>query len=175
MKQLEIYDAEVWNPTLKRMGDTYVIGACTTALYDVISDIELNLDPHTLYALSKMGIATDPKLIEHNPVLKIAAEYSPEVELENIEDVIKTIKYLGCGAVYLGHGFVSNAAEAFLRNNNVLVLSTWMGPKIAVEKNIQDIMVLNHSIGHRVNQYQYQMNNITKQVIIKDSRSIEVR
>jgi hypothetical protein len=81
-----------------------MIVAISSVLADVIGDMELNLEPLTLYKLSQMGITVDPVLVNHDPFLRFAAERVTYVEAAETETLASMILGLGCDKVLWGRG-----------------------------------------------------------------------
>jgi hypothetical protein len=105
LKQYE--DATVWDPTLVKVGNSYFIAACNPIIADVLSDVELNTEPKTLYTLSNAGVKVDPALLTE-PKLKFAHEYSTQVDLCDLTSLISWLQELDCKNVILGRGITLN-------------------------------------------------------------------
>jgi hypothetical protein len=94
----------IWSPTLVKINDNYFVIAANNILHNLISNIELNNDPRTLYKLSQLGIIIDKQIINNDPFLKFASEFTTDVEISDLPLVIDWIKQLEVSQVLLGKG-----------------------------------------------------------------------
>ncbi len=107
----------IWNPTLIKINNGYFVIATNDILHNLISNIELNNDPKTLYKLSQLGITVDKQIINNDPFLKFAAEFATDIEISDLPRVIDWIKQLEVSQVLLGKGVhtVFEKTKAFFK------------------------------------------------------------
>lgn len=98
----------IWNPTLKLSNGNYYICNANDNLLEAIKDIDMNLDPNTLFELSQYGITVDPKLISNNEILKFASNFYTTVDLDDMDKVLSWCKELGIKDVYFNREVVYN-------------------------------------------------------------------
>jgi len=94
----------IWNPTLVKINNSYFVIATNDILHNLISNIELNNDPKTLYKLSQLGISIDKQIINNDPFLKFASEFTTDVEISDLPIAVDWIKQLEVPQVLLGKG-----------------------------------------------------------------------
>lgn len=93
LNQLNLLEASIWDPTLVRMGDSYVVAACNPILADLLRGVDLTPTPRTLFNLLGMGIKTDLALVADDPMLKLSCEYISEVDLDDLSALIEWLKH----------------------------------------------------------------------------------
>lgn len=93
----------LWDPTLVKSNGNLYVAAANTTLGNIIADMDLKEDPHTLFNLSQLGIDVDPSL-KTSPFMKFAGSYITEVDLDNMQELPNWVKDLGCTEVVLSVG-----------------------------------------------------------------------
>lgn len=171
ISDINVYYAEVYNPTLCLINNRPVIVAINNILAEQIQDTVLKLDSTTLFKLSMMGVTIDPEIYKSNTQLEFASERVVELDIEKVETAISWMKSLGCQNVIIGRGLRTQ----FNRDNlNELIGKYGMnaiGP-ISFGKLPDGVnMILQHTSVDN-NSYNGQ---ISKTVVLKDSRPIEVK
>ena len=179
INELKQYEGLIWNPTLINTNGNLMIASVTPELSDVLGSIELQSDPRTFFNLSRMGITIDPSLYENDPKKEFAANRVYEVEVTDIENVIGWMRNIGCENVLLGRGLRSLSGARPLNIQETLknlpekygmksVTGTLFG---GLPKGVS--MLIQHTSPS--NSTGYEVDNISKTIVIKDSRPIEVQ
>ena len=169
LEDLKQYEAQIWNPTLTLVNGKLMIVAISSVLADVIGDMELNLEPLTLYKLSQMGVTIDPMLVNHDPFLQFAAERVTYVEAAEAETLASMILGLGCDQVLCGRGLATGMLGKEIRQSLTTCGISIGGNPRHVASNDERFMCI--SIYDNVPLASY----ICKMIIVKDSRPIEVK
>lgn len=173
INQLQVYSAEVYNPTLLLVNDRPIVAAINSVLGDLIEDMDIKIDSITMYKLSMMGIHIDPSVYQSNPKLEFASKRVYEMEMDQVENAISWMKSLGCKNVIVGRGLRTHLSQDALVE---LIAKYGMQPfgPMSFGKLPDGVnMMLQHtsSIDSR-NSFSGQ---ISKTVVLKDSRPIEVK
>jgi len=169
LEDLKQYDAQVWNPTLTSVNGKLMIAAMSSVLADVIGDMELNLEPMTLYKLSQLGIRVDPVLVDHDPFLKFAAEQTTYVEAAEAETLASMITGLGCSKIVFGRGLAHGMLGKQIRESMTKAdITISNGFRTATSDDEQQMCVSVYDNPPSV-------TRIDKMIIVKDSRPIEVK
>jgi len=173
--ELQQYEGLVWNPTLMQVNDRLFVAATNTVLAETIGDMTLALDPRTLFKLSRMGVDIDPTLIEKDPKLQFASNQVYEVELTDVEHVIGWMKNIGCENVMIGRGLrslnVQDPITALVENYGMKPVTgalNWQNPP-GLTMLIQHTSPTGYTLGG------FNSVNISKTIVLKDSRPIEVQ
>ena len=104
LTELEQYNNLVWDPTLVEVNGSYIVAAVNPELAEAIKDIDIALEPETLFKLTSFGINVDSKLYDQNEQLAFAANTVHEIELGDLYSTIEFMKKLGCENVIVGRG-----------------------------------------------------------------------
>ena len=179
IEQLKQYEGMVWNPTLVNANGNLMVVSVTPELAEILNGIELKSDPRTLFNLSRMGITIDPSLYENDPKKEFAANRVYEVEVTDIENVISWMRNIGCENVLLGRGLRSLSGSRSLNIQETLknlpekygmrtVTGTLFG---GLPKGVS--MLIQHTSPTGFTGYE--VDNISKTIVLKDSRPIEVQ
>lgn len=171
MDQLSQYEAKVYNPTLCLINGRPVVVAINEVLGKLVQDIDLKIDAPTLFKLSLMGISIDPEIHNSDPKLEFASKRVVELEIDKVETAISWMKSLGCQNVIIGRGLRTH----FNKDNlNELIQKYGMsaiGP-ISFGKLPNGVnMVIQHT---SIDNSSYN-GHISKTVVLKDSRPVEVK
>jgi len=160
--------ATVWDPTLMMVNGRLMLVACSAPLLEAISDIELTLEPLTLYKLSQYGIKIDPELTKNDPTLKFAADRSVQIEASDGANLVKMIKSLGCSNVLWGRGInyskIGKEVQAVFVENGI----TLFPPGKTSPEHFMLITLYDSTVN---------MNypGMGKLIVLKDSRPIEAK
>jgi len=173
INDIEKYSADIYNPTLCIINDRPVIVAINNVLGDLIQNMDLTIDGKTLFQLSLMGITIHPDVYKSNPRLEFASKHVYEIEIEQVETAISWMKSLGCQNVVIGRGLRTHLNQDKL---NELISKYGMNPLGPMNfGKLPDgvTMLLQHTSSIDVrNAFAGQ---ISKTVVLKDSRPIEVK
>jgi hypothetical protein len=102
LNRLETFASKYWNPTLVKCNDQYLIAASNAHLDLAIRDIKLSNDPVCLSMLTSYGVKIDDSIIGNDPILKFASEFSPALELMDIDTISKNLLAINCDAIFIG-------------------------------------------------------------------------
>lgn len=91
----------VWDPTLVKVNDSYIIAGANEAVITATNDILLNDDLRTLSTLAEYGVTIDPSITKDDPKLLFASQFRPQVDYVNVDTVISWLVELGCDGVIL--------------------------------------------------------------------------
>ena len=168
LDELKKYDAEIWNPTFMYVHGRPMLVALNSILGDLVSSLELKNDIKTMFKLSQLGITIHPSLIV-DAKTKFAAEFVTEVDLDELPMIIGWLEELNVGKAIMGRGLVLNKPikqhiSALLENHKV------RDPSGLTERPI--LLQYHNQPDTRAF---YANEAISKCVIIKNSRPIEVR
>ena len=173
LSNIEKYNAMVYNPTLRLVNGKLVVAAVNEVLGNILADMELNLDSKTLFKLSLMGIDIDNSIYENNPRLEFASNRVVEIEITQIEYALSCLKSIGCDNVVVGRGL-----RNILNNDGLTTLTEKYGMRALgpmsfgrLPEGITALIQHTSNIDVR-NAFQGQ---ISKTVVLKDSRPIEVK
>ena len=109
LKEIELYQsAKIWQPTLVKINNYFYIVASNNSLMESISEIDLNDDPKTLFALSAYGITIDSSVVGNDPVKNFASNRKLTFDLDNLDYVIEMLKLLEVDNVFTSRDIVYN-------------------------------------------------------------------
>jgi hypothetical protein len=162
----------VWNPTLCMVNGRLVIAGCNSIIGEIVRDMELSLEPNLLFKLSKLGIDVDPDIISDYPKLQFAANNVYEAEIIDVENIIGWMKNLGCENVVIGRGLRTALNQEQLAKTIEKYGMKPLGPVSYVKLPDGVSMLLQHTSNVGINSFS---ENISKTVVLKDSRPIEVQ
>lgn len=174
LNELVKYEGTVWNPTLKIINNRLIVGAANEILGEIIKDIELILDPKTIFKLSSMGIDIDADLSKHSKKIEFAASRIYDAEFSEIETIISWMKNVGCEHVIVGRAlrtlYKHNEIEALVEKYGMTPITS---PSYNLTNKLGVTMLLQHTsnIDHRS---YLSTGSISKVIILRDSRPIEV-
>jgi len=100
LEDIQGHDNCVWEPTLKKINDQYIIVAINKQLHEVIKDIELNNDPLTLQKLSTYGIKIDTSVTNNDRFLEFAGSFDNLIDIDDLDAVIDWITALGSNIIF---------------------------------------------------------------------------
>jgi hypothetical protein len=175
INELKQYEGLIWNPTLVDINGNLMVASITPELAAVMDSITLSLDPSTLFKLSHMGIEVAPELIEKDPKLQFASNQVYEVEITDIEHIIGWMRNVGCENVMIGRGLRSlNLQE------NIVKLVEKYGMKPVTGTLFGNLpagltMLIQHTSPTSQIVNGFSTVNISKTIVLKDSRPIEVQ
>lgn len=170
--KLQEYDGLIWNPTARKVGGKIVIAASNEVLSNLISDKDLEINPKNLFNLSRMGIKIDEEIYANDEKLKFAANDVYETDIDDCETIISWMRNIGCDNVILGRGIRSaswkDEVTATIEKYGMNVHGP-VGYVTTIDSGIS--MMLQHvSTTDRTTM----LSPISKTIVIKDSRPIEV-
>lgn len=167
--KLKEYEAEIWDPTLVKINDRLVILAINPILGDIVKDIELNADAKTMFKLSRLGIKIHPSLIVDSKT-KFASEFITEVDIDDVPTVVEWFAELGVTHILMGKGLTMNNSS--VRRSVVSAIEKCRGD-IPIDEEIPPLVFQYHT--NPDTRAYYSTDAISKCVIIKNSRPIEVK
>lgn len=173
------YSELIWEPTLVLINNSYYVVAINEALETYINNIELNNDPKTLFALSKLGIKISKNIISSD-LQKFASEFVTEIDVSQTTELVDWLKELEVVQVLLGKG-VHNAFSkikqlflpmlATLSNNGITCIP--VDSNFEITKDIRTPVLLQYH-GNE-NMKFCGSGSLAKCVFIKNSNPIEVQ
>jgi hypothetical protein len=172
LNDLAKYEAEIWDPTLTKVGDQLIVAAASNVLAELLSEVELKLDSATLFKLSQMGVAISPELQRDDPRLRFASSRVYEIDLKQVETVISWMKALGCKNVVLGRGLRNIINQEGLTHMIEKYGMASVGPMSFGKLPEGLTMMIQHTSNIDTRAYS---GTISKTVVLKDSRPIEVK
>lgn len=171
--ELKKYEGLIWNPTLKYVNGRLMVVASNSVLAELIEDIDMSLNPDILFKLSRLGIEIDQSLYADNPKLEFAASYIYDSEFSEIETMISWMKSIGCEHIIIGR-----ALRTLYKHNEVesLVEKYGMTPVTSPSYNMSNSLGITMLLQHtsNIDNRGYYLNYISKVVILRDSRPVEV-
>ena len=172
LEDLKQYEAEIWDPTLKLVNGKLIVAAITPALADAIGDLQLNLEPTTLYKLSQYGVNIDPTIVQNDQFLKFASERTTQVDASEISEVCDMIKKLGCNTVLWGRGLAHGKLGKEIRK-------AFSDSGITVYDKVSYSSEKYEDVPMCISIYENYDNPISskvgKMITVKDSRPIEIK
>ncbi len=174
LDQLYEYKNLVWNPTVIKFDDRLLLVACNEVLGSFITDKDLTITPRNLFNLTRMGIKIDEAIYDRDEKLKFAANDFYETDIDDYEKIIGWMRNIGCENVLLGRGIRSVTWKEELSATIEKYGMTVYGPTgygFGTTMNTGITMLIQHvSTNDRMIPAP-----ISKTIVIKDSRPIEVQ
>ena len=162
----------VWNPTLCMVNDKLIIAGCNSIIGELVKDMTLSLEPSILFKLNRMGIDIDSAIISDYPKLQFAANSVYEAEIIDVENIIGWMKNIGCENVVIGRGLRTALNQEQLAKTIEKYGMTPLGPLSYVKLPDGVAMMLQHTSNVGIHSF---TGTISKTVVLKDSRPIEVQ
>ena len=173
INDISVYDAAVYNPTLYIINGNPMIVAINRVLGELTQNMDLQIDSITLHKLSMMGINIDPSVYQADLKLEFASKRVYEVEMDQVETVISWMKNLGCDNVIVGRGLRTHLSQEALYE---LINKYGMKPlgPMSFGKLPEGVnMLIQHT--STIDVRSAFAGQISKTVVLKDSRPIEVK
>jgi hypothetical protein len=170
LDQLEEYKHLVWNPTVKKMNNNMLLVASNEVLGSIITNEDLIITPTNLFKLANMGVTIDPEIYEQDEKLKFAASTTYVTDINDYEITISWMRNIGCENVILGRGIRSVSWKEELTAMIEKYGMKAYGP-LGYNVNLQGTTML---IQHFSTTDKILAAPISKTIVIKDSRPIEV-
>jgi len=170
---ISVYNAEVYNPTLHVINGNPMIVAINSVLGELTQNMDLKVDSITLHKLTMMGIDIDPSVYQSDPRLEFASKRVYEIEMDQVEIVISWMKNLGCQNVIVGRGLRTHISQDALYE---LIAKYGMQPcgPMSFGKLPDGVnMLIQHT--SNIDVRGAFAGQISKTVVLKDSRPIEVK
>jgi len=93
INEIEKHDKYIWDPTLIKCGDRYVVASTNQYVQDAIEHINLDtLDLDTAFELSQYGVKVHPSLYNDNTAIKFASEFYTEIDINELDLVCGWLK-----------------------------------------------------------------------------------
>lgn len=172
VNELEKLNDLVWNPTLTMVNGRLLVAATNPVLGEILNNMELSLTPEALFKISQLQINVDPKIYENNDKLQFAANKVYEVEISDVEKIIGWMKNIGCENVVIGRGLRSTINQEHLTSMISKYGMNPVGPLSYGKLPDGVSMLMQHTSS--VNNRNPFMGTVSKTVVLKDSRPIEV-
>jgi hypothetical protein len=169
---ISVYDAEVYNPTLHVVNGNPMIVAINSVLGELTQNMDLKVDSITLHKLTMMGIDIDPSVYQSDPRLEFASKRVYEIEMDQVEIVISWMKNLGCNNVIVGRGLRTHMSQDALYELITKYGMQPLGPMSFGKLPDGVNMLIQHTSSIDRGAFAGQ---ISKTVVLKDSRPIEVK
>jgi hypothetical protein len=163
----------VWNPTLCMVNDRLVVAACNPIIGELIDETKLSLEPSALFKLNQMGIEIDKAIVLNDPKLQFAANKVYEVEIVDVEKVIGWMRNIGCENVVIGRGLRSTINQEHLASMITQYGMKPLGPLSYGKLPDGVSMLMQHT--SNVDSRNPFTGSVSKTVVLKDSRPIEVQ
>jgi hypothetical protein len=163
----------VWNPTLCMVNERLVVAACNPVIGELIAETELALEPNILFKLNQMGIEIDQSILPDDDKLQFAANEVYEVEISDVEKVIGWMKNIGCENVVIGRGLRSTINQEQLVGMITKYGMKSLGP-LSYGKLPDGVSMLMQHTSSVTNRNPF-TGSVSKTVVLKDSRPIEVQ
>ena len=173
ISDISVYEAEVYNPTLRVVNGNPTIIAINHILGELTQDMDLKIDSTTLYKLSMMGVNIDPSVYESDSRLEFASKRICEVEIDQVETAISWMKSLGCDNVIVGRGLRTHLSQEALYELISKYGMQPLGPMSFGKLPDGVNMLLQHT--SNIDVRSAFAGQISKTVVLKDSRPIEVK
>lgn len=101
INSVEKFNAKYWEPTLICLNGRYIIAAINEALYNATAEIELSSNPECLSLLAAHGVKVDESIVDNNPLLKFASEYSTIIDYADADNFINYLHAVKCDSVFV--------------------------------------------------------------------------
>ncbi len=171
LDEVKQYDNLTWNPTVVRFNDRLLLAACNEVLGSLITDEDLTITPKNLFKLTRLGIKIDPEVYHSDEKLKFAANDFYETDIDDYETTISWMRNIGCDNVLLGRGIRSVSWKEELTNTIEKYGMKVFGPMTYGSTIDSGVTML---IQHVSTNDRMVPAPISKTIVIKDSRPIEV-
>lgn len=110
LNELNNYVADIWNPTLKKVHNYYVIAAVNEFVFEATKNINLDDRAKTLFELSLHGVNVHDRILKNSLKKKFAANPRPSIDIKHINSIAKWLKEFGIEQVYFGKDISSIVA-----------------------------------------------------------------
>jgi hypothetical protein len=174
INDISVYEAEVYNPTLRVVNGNPVIIAINHVLGELTQDMNLKIDGTTLHELSMLGVDIDPSIYSSDPRLEFASKRVCEVEIDQIETAISWMKSLGCHNVIIGRGLRTHISQEALCE----LISKYSMQPLGLSQSSKLPDGVNMLIQHTSNPIASSgivTGQISKTVVLKNSQPIELK
>lgn len=176
----EYSDAKIWNPTLVRVNNRYMIAAANEFLMNAIKDNSLEPTVENLFQLSRFGIHVDDTITNNDPLLNFASKFIVEMDFVNADTIVEYLKSIKCDAVvFLGNTLFVNRRKPLqqkLLDNLIVNIHDSKNLNFSEKlkyKNIVAIKPAPHIITILDNKFHW-YRNISKLILLKDSSPIHI-
>lgn len=175
LDELKAYANHVFNPTLYKVHDRFVVVACNATLAEQLEHVTLSLDFRTVFQLSMLGIKIDESLLTDE--LRFASDRVATMEITDVEKALEYMKRLGCTDVIIGRGLRNvvnaNAIISIAERLNMNIIQGIANSLKATSdpQLTSNVMMLQHTS----NIGMFEPAHVNKIVVLKDSRPIEVK
>jgi hypothetical protein len=173
INEISAYKAEIYDPTLQVINGRPIIVAINSVLGELIQNLDLKINGPTLFKLSMMGVNIDPSVYESDCKLEFASKRVYEMEMDQIETAISWMKSLGCHNVIVGRGLRTQLSQDALYELITKYSMQPLGPMSFGKLPDGVNMLLQHT--SNIDSRSAFTGQISKTVVLKDSRPIEVK
>lgn len=102
MDNLNKFYAKIWEPTLVKVHNFYIIAAINVSLYESTKNLILDNRAKNLFELSQFGVKVDQSIIKNNAKKVFAATQRPSIDIKHFSRCVKWLKEFGINVAYLG-------------------------------------------------------------------------
>lgn len=173
LDEISKYESTYWKPTLTKINGRLMVVAVNSILAEKIADIDLELTPKTLFLLSNLGVEVADDLVKDDPKLEFAANRQYEIEVTDIENTIMWMKNIGCENVVIGRGLRTSTITISIADLVQKYGMNCLGPMTFGSLPDGVSMLIQHT--SNIETRNGFTGTISKTVVIKDSRPIEVK
>lgn len=179
LNNLSTLENSIWEPTLVKINNFYLIAPINESLYNVTKHINLNEEVDTLFTLSQYGIKVEDKIVKDDHKKLFASNTHPTIDLQYFEQCAKWLKELNVEVVSFGRGMngleslgdlinkkfgkknnIYNSIEKILKKYNLKViknkekfyLSSYIGNTVVIQ-TYSSLITIYHDKNKKVSKY----------------------
>jgi len=179
LNQIKQYkDCTLWVPTLVKVNGNFYISCINDSLNDEIKSFDLSDDPKILLKLSQYGVKIDKSITQNDELRQFASNFYATIDIDNLKEFSNWVKLLDYELIYIGSEIIFN------KHISQEIKETF--GDIHISRQVSDLDLYNNvlyvnynSIRHNT-AYSFSDNkrmhkNITKVVLLKNSRPVYVK
>lgn len=110
LNELNSYSADIWDPTLVKVHDYYIIGAVNKFVDEATKNIKLNDRAKTLFDLSLHGVKAHDRILKNSLKKKFAVNPRPSIDIKHVDSIAKWLREFGIQNVYFNKDISSVVA-----------------------------------------------------------------
>jgi len=184
IEEVEKYKNLIWEPTVVKVGNNYIIAGANEHLLKAVEHIDLsNLnsknDIETAFELSHYQVKLSPSLLKERKDLEFASSFYTEVDIEDIDLVAKWLNTMKIKKFVLCD---NSFQDLHLNSDNSLrndITHKFKNQGIEIQKMTElgsdPAVLISFRSLHKGTPFHYIMSNHTSKIIkIKNSRPIEI-
>lgn len=191
IEEVEKYKNLIWEPTVVKVGDNYIIAGANEHLLKAVEYIDLsNLnsknDIETALELSYYQVKLSPSLLKERKDLEFASNFYAEVDIEDIDLVAKWLNTMKIKKFVLFQDLHFNSDNSFqdlhLNSDNSLrkdITHKFKNQGVEIQKMSElgsdPAVLISFRSLHKGTHFHYIMSNYTSKIIkIKNSRPVKI-